>query len=842
MRPTRLRLTRSRKAYRLTAPAPLLLIVGMHRSGTSLLGGLLQRLGVALPGEQIAADHHNPEGYFESREVVDLQERLLIDLDRWWPSANGCLALPPNWLQHPATLATRVQLRELLRAERCRQQGPWAIKDPRTSRLLPLWLDLAAELGIPLRLLLAVRDPAEVARSLIQRDGPITGMDLARAQQLWWLHNLEPLQAAPPQLPQAVLDFGAWFTQPERQLDGLLELIPELQPNLEQRCAALSLICPELRRSLETASALSLDRRVRCLHRQLLAGRRRWPAAQPPRSLRSCAEFHPAPRQLAADPSCWSHWLEVWRHHPAPRHPGVASVAPQAVISLCGITHHNWSTHLWIQRLPLKGFAASAHLVDPSDPHNLPLAGTAAAGLTRLALNFELPPTERAKHWLMHLQGQQLIWDPEPARVLLLRELGLPAYWLDPDAPDNGWLQQRAAADPGHWAALLGLPPPPSEAVLVLGSAGPEWDRALAAESAQAAPAAPPIAYLPGWPELISADAASALAQAGWLVAAASTASALVWCGAAPPCHALPVSQLVVQPPFTPAELRAELAGQPLQALAEDRPAPPLEELFSWELSGEQQLQPAAAVLVSLFNYGDRVADALESVAVQQEQGLELIVVDDASSDQGAAVVQGWMQAQLDGGAHPFARLQLLRHRHNAGLSTARNTAFAAARAPWCFVLDADNFLFPDAVAACLRLALAGSPELAVVHPLLAVEVEPGRPDDQRTLVRPQSWQRQRFRFENNVDAMALVRRSAWQAVGGYTHIEGGWEDYDFWCKLTGAGYHGLQCPQFLAVYRSHAKSMSHTSTNRNWRALARTLQARHPWLQLPLARGVEVL
>ena len=116
MRPTRLRLTRSRKAYRLTAPAPLLLIVGMHRSGTSLLGGLLQRLGVALPGEQIAADHHNPEGYFESREVVDLQERLLIDLDRWLPSANGCLALPPNWLQHPATLATRVQLRELLRA------------------------------------------------------------------------------------------------------------------------------------------------------------------------------------------------------------------------------------------------------------------------------------------------------------------------------------------------------------------------------------------------------------------------------------------------------------------------------------------------------------------------------------------------------------------------------------------------------------------------------------------------------------------------------------------------------------------------------------------------------
>ena len=65
------------------------------------------------------------------------------------------------------------------------------------------------------------------------------------------------------------------------------------------------------------------------------------------------------------------------------------------------------------------------------------------------------------------------------------------------------------------------------------------------------------------------------------------------------------------------------------------------------------------------------------------------------------------------------------------------------------------------------------------------MEAEPGRPDEQRSLVRPQSWQRQRLAFENHVDAMALVRRSAWESVGGYTHIEGGWEDYDFWCKLV---------------------------------------------------------
>ena len=821
----------------------------MHRSGTSLLGGMLQRLGVALPGEQIAADEHNPEGYFEWREVVDLQERLLIDLDRWWPSAQGCLPLPPDWRHHPATLAGREKLRHLLMAERNRQQGPWAIKDPRTSRLLPLWLELAEELELPVRLLVAVRDPAEVARSLIQRDGPITGMDLARAQQLWWCHTLEPLHAAPPRLPRAVVDFGAWFTQPEQQLNALLQLIPELQPNPDRRPAALSLIRPEHRRSLANAAALSVDRRVRGLHTQLLgglAGRHRWPSPSPPRSLSAISGLPPAPATLAADPAAWLHWLEVWRHHPAPRYSGGAAVAPQAVLSFCGTTHHDWSTHLWIHHLPLEGITDCVSSAESADPHNLPIAGRSAAGFTRLALNVELPLPERAQHWLTHLRGQQVIWDPEPARVLLLRARGLPAYWLDPDAPANGWLAQPLAADPAQWSALLGLAPTQPGATVVLGSAGPEWDRALAAEAvqAEAAPETPALAYLPGWSELISEDAVASLAQAGWLLAAASTSSALAWCGVRPEpaCQVLPVFQVSAHPPLTPAELRAELAGQPLRALAEDRLTPPLEELFCWERASEPLVEPGAAVLVSLFNYADRITDALDSVARQQQNDLELIVVDDASTDSGAAVVLAWMQAQRKRVAHPFLRMQLLRHRHNAGLATTRNTAFAAAQSAWCFVLDADNALYPRAVEACLRLALAGSSELAVVHPLLAVEAEPGRPDEQRTLVRSQSWQRDRFRFENNVDAMALVRRSAWQTVGGYSHIEGGWEDYDFWCKLTESGYHGLQCPQLLAVYRSHATSMSHTATNRHWRALSRTLQARHPWLDLPLARSAEVL
>ena len=122
-----------------TATPPLILVVGMHRSGTSLLGSLLQALGVGLAGGEqalIAADQHNPEGYYEWRAVVDLQERLLIDLDRWWPSHRGGLPLSPGWSEAPATQAARRALRQLLQDECQRQRGPWAIKDPRSSRSL----------------------------------------------------------------------------------------------------------------------------------------------------------------------------------------------------------------------------------------------------------------------------------------------------------------------------------------------------------------------------------------------------------------------------------------------------------------------------------------------------------------------------------------------------------------------------------------------------------------------------------------------------------------------------------------------------------------------------------
>ena len=73
-----------------------------------------------------------------------------------------------------------------------------------------------------------------------------------------------------------------------------------------------------------------------------------------------------------------------------------------------------------------------------------------------------------------------------------------------------------------------------------------------------------------------------------------------------------------------------------MRALAQDRTSPTQETAFHW--CNDQA--PAAAVVVSLFNYADRITAALDGVAAQTSQQLELIVVDDASTDAGVEQVK----------------------------------------------------------------------------------------------------------------------------------------------------------------------------------------------------------
>ena len=230
-------------------------------------------------------------------------------------------------------------------------------------------------------------------------------------------------------------------------------------------------------------------------------------------------------------------------------------------------------------------------------------------------------------------------------------------------------------------------------------------------------------------------------------------------------------------------------------------------------------------VIVPVYNYADFVAEALQSVAAQTLEVLDLVVVDDASPDDSLEMVQAWLLAH--GGR--FNRVTVLRHLDNAGLGFARNSGFAAAESRFVLPLDADNRLRPDACATLLGRLRAG--DAAFAYPAIA------QFGTKSEVFGAEAFSTLRLQCGNYIDAMALVRKSAWAEAGGYDHVQYGWEDFDFWCRLAERGHFGLPVPEVLADYRVHAASMLHTTTEiqDHKNDLIADLKQRHSWIDVPL-------
>ena len=162
----------------------IIVILGMHRSGTSAVARVCNLLGAQI-GQQLMppSEGNNPAGFWELDEVRVIHDELLHALGSSW---DATAPLPANWWHNSAVSEFRDRLIHVVREE-FDDAALACLKDPRMCRLMPLWKGIFDEIKWEPHYLLAVRNPLDVAGSLNARDG----LHRCQSHLLWLRHVLE---------------------------------------------------------------------------------------------------------------------------------------------------------------------------------------------------------------------------------------------------------------------------------------------------------------------------------------------------------------------------------------------------------------------------------------------------------------------------------------------------------------------------------------------------------------------------------------------------------------------------------------------------------------------------
>ncbi len=228
---------------------------------------------------------------------------------------------------------------------------------------------------------------------------------------------------------------------------------------------------------------------------------------------------------------------------------------------------------------------------------------------------------------------------------------------------------------------------------------------------------------------------------------------------------------------------------------------------------------PTFSVVIPCFNQGEFVLAAVASTEDSEGVSLELVIVNDGSTDPFTMEILERLRA---------AGYRIL-DQPNRGLSAARNAGIRAARGRYILPLDADNQIRPCYLRRAAEV-LDTTPRVGVVYGDAALSGK-----------RSGVWRVPDFKLDematgNRIDACAAFRREVWEQCGGYDEdIQVGWEDWDYWLSVAEKGWHFFHVPEVLFEYRVQSESMSSGLANpENRRRLLEFIIAKHPGIFQP--------
>lgn len=215
------------------------------------------------------------------------------------------------------------------------------------------------------------------------------------------------------------------------------------------------------------------------------------------------------------------------------------------------------------------------------------------------------------------------------------------------------------------------------------------------------------------------------------------------------------------------------------------------------------------SVVITCFNYGAFLAEAVESALTQAGGPPEVIVVDDGSTE-----------AETHLALEHLPESVTLIRQANAGLSSARNTGLAQARGRYLIVLDADDRLAAGSLQA-MRAALEAAPQAGFSYGFArffgAWEGD----------LRFPPFDPYKLLYRHIIGSTVLMRREVFESTGGFDPAFSGYEDWDFWLSVIGLGWRGVSLEVASLEYRRHGSTMF-SAARAAYRTWYRRLRSKH--------------
>lgn len=196
------------------------------------------------------------------------------------------------------------------------------------------------------------------------------------------------------------------------------------------------------------------------------------------------------------------------------------------------------------------------------------------------------------------------------------------------------------------------------------------------------------------------------------------------------------------------------------------------------------------SIIIPCFNCEKFIAETLDSALAQTYNNIEIVIIDDCSTDNSAEIIDSYVQKHDN--------IIFLKNEENKGVIFSRNRAIKTATGEYILPLDADDKIAPTYIEKASKI-LDEKPEIGIVYCKANLF---GAKNKKWNLPEYNEF---KIKYENIIFVSSLFRKSDFEKVGGYKeYMKCGYEDWDLWLSFIERGIKPYQIPEVLFFYRKH--------------------------------------